>query len=99
MLSLSRLFSILNIFILFFKNSLKELTKHTDNVTEPNYVFEIQYTDEKNKKFESFKQNNDVAYAFHGSRFENFYSILNIGLLSHFNKVSMLFFHPLFLFN
>ena len=70
-----------------FKDEIKKLTEHTDKIQEPNHIFEIKYSDEKNKKFDSLKVENTVSYAFHGSRFENFYSILNIGLLSHFNKV------------
>ena len=76
------------IIIFILKDKLKDFTKHTDKIPEPNYIFEIKYSDEKNRKFESLKGENTISHAFHGSRFENFYSILNIGLLSHFNKTS-----------
>jgi hypothetical protein len=73
------------------KEELFELTNCTQNsshLPKPNYIFELkQNNEDKIKKFDTLKKDFNVQYAFHGSRFENFYSIFNIGLLSHMNKV------------
>ncbi len=75
-----------------FKEELFKMTNCTANpscLPKPNYIFELKHNnEEKTKKFESLKADFNVQHAFHGSRFENFYSIFNIGLLSHMNKVS-----------
>ena len=70
-----------------FQEKLKSLAKYSNEIPKPSLVFEVNYNEEKNRKFEALKQNNEVTYAFHGSKFDNFYSILNAGLLSHLNKV------------
>ena len=78
---------------------LKELSKCTENFTRPTHVFEIKYNEEKNRKFEQLKmQLGDkmsgasssalTSTNFHGTRMDNIYSILHMGLLAHFSKVS-----------
>ena len=42
-----------------------------------------------NAKFNELSQIHDVWYAYHGSRVDNFHSILNNGLHAHLNKVSL----------
>lgn len=78
------------------QDKLKELTKYTENFQKPTHVFEIQHNEEKNKKFELNKeqlaQKNSsenislTSISFHGTRMDNIYSILHMGLLSHFSK-------------
>lgn len=84
------------------QEKLKEAAKYTENFSNPTHVFEIMYSEEKNKKFESLKQQrlaslsdaNDATAAaesvtsinFHGTRMDNVYSILHMGLLGHFSK-------------
>ena len=66
---------------------------------KPTHVFEIKQSDEKNRKFDSFKQqtieqygaNSATSFCFHGTRMESIYSIMHNGLLSHFNKVKSRF--------
>lgn len=41
-----------------------------------------------NVKFEKTRAGRDLFYAFHGSRLENFHSIIHNGLHCHLNKVS-----------
>ena len=66
-----------------------------DSFCKPTHIFEIKYNEEKNRKFEAFKQqtleqksaNPVCSISFHGTRMDNVYSILHVGLLSHLNKV------------
>ena len=77
---------------------LKELTKYTEPFNKPNHVFEVKYSEEKSRKFETLKEqtsqllgvplNETTSINFHGTRMDNIYSILHIGLLSHFSKVN-----------
>jgi poly[ADP-ribose] polymerase 16 len=83
---------------------LKEMANFHEQVANPTHIFEINYSEEKNKKFESLKQQTEtelnsensmnksvVSTNFHGTRMDNLYSIMHIGLLSHFSKVSAYF--------
>ncbi|GAB1603768.1 protein mono-ADP-ribosyltransferase PARP16-like [Argonauta hians] len=53
---------------------------------EPTYVFEVLPSQLSQSKFEQLQQGRQIMYAYHGSRVENFYSILHTGLASHMNK-------------
>ena len=59
--------------------------------TEPDYIFEVEYseTNTHSAKFDELSQSCDVWYAYHGSRVDNFHSILHNGLHAHLNKVSL----------
>lgn len=59
-------------------------------VPAPDYLFEIVYCDQMNTKFAETKGERDLIYAFHGSRLENFHSILHHGLHCHLNRVRLL---------
>ncbi|KAK7891045.1 hypothetical protein WMY93_023008 [Mugilogobius chulae] len=50
---------------------------------------EIEYNDQLNARFEKTKAGRDTFYAFHGSRLENFHSIIHNGLHCHLNKNSV----------
>lgn len=79
-------------------DKLKEMSKFTDeHFSKPTHVFEIKYNEEKTRKFEQLKEElsekldtTDVStltsICFHGTRMDNIYSILHMGLLSHFSK-------------
>lgn len=54
----------------------------------PDFLFELEYCDQMNARFEKTRADRDVFYAFHGSRLENFHSIIHNGLHCHLNKVS-----------
>ncbi|XP_009701685.1 PREDICTED: mono [ADP-ribose] polymerase PARP16, partial [Cariama cristata] len=58
-------------------------------VPAPDYLFEIVYCDQVNAKFAETKGERDLIYAFHGSRLENFHSILHNGLHCHLNRTSL----------
>lgn len=55
----------------------------------PDFLFELEYCDQMNAKFEKTRNGRDVFYAFHGSRLENFHSIIHNGLHCHLNKTSL----------
>ncbi|XP_052502540.1 protein mono-ADP-ribosyltransferase PARP16 isoform X1 [Budorcas taxicolor] len=63
-------------------------TPHTP-VPVPDFLFEIEYSDPANAKFYETKGERDLIYAFHGSRLENFHSIIHNGLHCHLNKTSL----------
>uniref|UniRef100_A0A0E9TQ61 Poly [ADP-ribose] polymerase n=2 Tax=Anguilla anguilla TaxID=7936 RepID=A0A0E9TQ61_ANGAN len=46
-----------------------------------------------NARFEKTRGERDLLYAFHGSRLENFHSIIHNGLHCHLNKASGLIHH------
>uniref|UniRef100_A0A3Q2ZEE9 Poly [ADP-ribose] polymerase n=1 Tax=Kryptolebias marmoratus TaxID=37003 RepID=A0A3Q2ZEE9_KRYMA len=70
-----------------------ELCKLTENegtpAPVPDFLFELEYSDPLNTRFEKTRDGRDVFYAFHGSRLENFHSIVHNGLHCHLNKNSV----------
>lgn len=74
------------------------MAKYTENFSDPTHVFEIKYNDDKNRKFETLKQQTSeiinttdvTSINFHGTRMDNIYSICHSGLLSHMNKVNLI---------
>ncbi|XP_053573551.1 protein mono-ADP-ribosyltransferase PARP16 isoform X2 [Bombina bombina] len=55
----------------------------------PDFLFEIEYCEKLNTKFQETRGERDLLYALHGSRLENFHSILHNGLHCHLNKTSL----------
>ncbi|XP_053320469.1 protein mono-ADP-ribosyltransferase PARP16 [Spea bombifrons] len=55
----------------------------------PDFLFEIEYCEKLNAKFQETRGDRDLLYALHGSRLENFHSILHNGLHCHLNKTSL----------
>ena len=53
----------------------------------PDYMFKVTYGSNCQQKFELMAANRTTKLAFHGSRLENFFSILNHGLQVSYNKV------------
>lgn len=58
------------------------------SVPVPDFLFELEHCDQINARFEKMRADRNVFYAFHGSRLENFHSIIHNGLHCHLNKVS-----------
>lgn len=75
------------------KEDFVQLCSLTENegVTAPvpDFLFELEYSDQVNARFEKTREGRDVFYAFHGSRLENFHSIIHYGLHCHLNKNSV----------
>ncbi|KAM8891613.1 protein mono-ADP-ribosyltransferase PARP16 isoform 3-T3 [Spinachia spinachia] len=75
------------------KDEYAKLCDLTDNdglsAPAPDFLFELEYCDQMNARFEKTREGRDVFYAFHGSRLENFHSIIHNGLHCHLNKNSV----------
>jgi len=76
------------------KSKFSEIEQKTGQAsytsTEPDFIFEVEYseTNTHNAKFNELSQTRDVWFAYHGSRMDNFHSILHNGLHAHLNKTS-----------
>ncbi|KAM9808328.1 protein mono-ADP-ribosyltransferase PARP16 [Neosynchiropus ocellatus] len=75
------------------KDEFSKLCNLMDNdgifVPVPDFLFELEYCDQMKARFEKTRADRDVFYAFHGSRLENFHSIIHNGLHCHLNKNSV----------
>ena len=69
-----------------FGSSLSKWTQSE----KPQFIFELVYSDELERKFRSIADSHGVLLAYHGSSVENFHSIIHNGLLNLFNKVLVL---------
>lgn len=58
----------------------------------PKWIFQVDYPSSRQETWDRLKSGRDVFLAFHGSRFENFHSILSLGLHQHLNKVKSIVF-------
>ena len=66
---------------------MKKLAEQGDLVPRPQLIFELCYSTESEEKFKKLSSPYGTFIGYHGSRVENFHSIMHNGLLSHFNKV------------
>jgi len=69
-------------------NEIQSFTGNASYKVKPQHILEIVYTEEAAKKFEQLESVHGKIYAYHGTRVENFHSILHNGLLNHMNKVT-----------
>ena len=60
---------------------------HSLTTPTPHSIVEIVYNEEKERRFVEAASEYGTFLAYHGSRVENFYSIIHNGLLNHMNKV------------
>jgi len=56
---------------------------------KPQHIFEVVYSADANYKFDQLELLHGKILSYHGSRVENFHSIIHNGLLGHMNKVSV----------
>ncbi|XP_060064065.1 protein mono-ADP-ribosyltransferase PARP16-like [Ylistrum balloti] len=68
---------------------IKKQTGDTVQTTDPDFVFEVIPSEADEAKFEENRRQRKTMFAYHGSRLENFHSILHNGLASHMNKISV----------
>lgn len=56
----------------------------------PNYIFEVAYGNlsPAEVKWQAVKEGFNTMFAYHGSRLDNFHSIIYHGLQQHMNKVN-----------
>ena len=66
---------------------LRELTGEHVALPNPQYLFELKYDEQREAAFADKSADRSIIYAYHGSKPENFYSILHHGLHAHMNKV------------
>lgn len=66
-----------------------QLTGQTVKCPEPKHIFEVTQNAVADDKFIHLRNGRNLLYAYHGSRLDNFYSILHNGLASHMNKTSI----------
>ncbi|XP_046637789.1 protein mono-ADP-ribosyltransferase PARP16-like [Daphnia pulicaria] len=73
--------------------SVEELKRQVGGQIElqiaPRWIFQIDHVSRNQQTWERRKASSSSFYAFHGSRFENFHSILNLGLHQHLNKTAL----------
>ncbi|XP_061183406.1 protein mono-ADP-ribosyltransferase PARP16-like [Saccostrea echinata] len=69
---------------------IQALTKDSGvSAVKPNFIFEVTYSQAADAKFQDVRKGRELLFAYHGSRLENFHSILHHGLASHMNKVGV----------
>lgn len=66
---------------------LVELTGQSITVPPPTHVFAVIYSESANDRFNERRGDRPIIHAYHGSRLENFHSILHYGLQGHMSKV------------
>ena len=55
----------------------------------PAYVFAVQPRTDRAAEFERLREAHGSVFAFHGSAFENFHSILHNGFCNHMNRTKL----------
>lgn len=68
---------------------VKEITGQIGDTPEPSYIFEVIHSQANDDKFEALRDGRECFHAYHGSRFDNFFSILHNGLNTNLNKISV----------
>ena len=74
--------------MLFQYSEIEKLTGQCMPTPTPNYVFEVQYSPVHEAKWSEKQADRKLFYGYHGSKLENFHSIVHYGLQSHLSKVS-----------
>lgn len=75
-------------------DSILSLVSSESTVAKPDFIFQVQYSPHSSIEANWSKLNltsKRTFNAFHGSRLENFHSIMHFGLQQHFNKVKKMF--------
>jgi len=67
-------------------SEIEVLTGQVGAAPVPNFIFEVEYNQSLQERFSDVRGSRDLLYGFHGSRVENFHSILHHGLVQHMNK-------------
>ncbi|XP_065911998.1 protein mono-ADP-ribosyltransferase PARP16-like [Dysidea avara] len=70
-------------------SDIMSLTGAASYSVKPQHIFEVVYSADANHKFGQLELLHGKIHAYHGSRVENFHSILHNGLLGHMNKTSL----------
>lgn len=73
--------------IYFQLNDLELQTGQSSFALTPDFIFEVKYYTNSSQKFTEQKTQYGIKYGYHGSRMDNFYSIVSNGLQVHMMKV------------
>jgi len=65
---------------------IERLTGQCLRVQCPDFIFQLDYSLTLNDRFERLRSGRNLMYAYHGSRVENFHSILHYGLNGRMSK-------------
>ncbi|XP_071503844.1 protein mono-ADP-ribosyltransferase PARP16-like [Diadema antillarum] len=66
--------------------TIQELTGKASYEVKPSFIFEIAYHSTAGQRFKTLSEKYETMFAYHGSRWENFHSIIHNGLHSHMSK-------------
>lgn len=77
--------------VTFLQQNLSIPGKISKSLT-PDYVFEVHHPPKVQHTWQKRKEHKETFLAYHGSRIENFYSILKIGLQQHFSSQKVVLF-------
>lgn len=69
--------------------TLQKLTKENINLPKPQRLYELKHNDQSDSAFSQRRGDRNILHAYHGSKLENFYSIIHHGLHAHMNKVNV----------
>ena len=72
-----------------FDTKIKKETIGSTKCPTPKYILELVYNEMSEEQFQRRAKEHGTFLAYHGSRVENFHSIVHNGLLSHMNKVGI----------
>jgi poly[ADP-ribose] polymerase 16 len=75
------------LFCNFQFEDIRKLAKDTSDTPSPSYIFELDWNEAENAAWNAKKGSKESFFAYHGSRLENFHSILRLGLHQHMNQV------------
>ncbi|ESN98639.1 hypothetical protein HELRODRAFT_67096 [Helobdella robusta] len=70
-------------------SEIREKACYTFETSPPTYIFSVEHSALSNERFETLRNNRNVFYGYHGSKLENFHSILHFGLKANLNKNSL----------
>ncbi|KAL1463377.1 hypothetical protein WDU94_015132 [Cyamophila willieti] len=73
-----------------YDSVLNLVSSQSTSTAKPDFIFQVQYSPHSSIEMNWSKMNQmKTLHAFHGSRLENFHSIMHFGLQQHFNKNSL----------
>lgn len=72
----------------FQLKKIQDKTGESSFSLQPDEIYEITYKTGASQKFDEMKEKYGIKYGYHGSRLDNFYSIINNGLQVHMMKVN-----------
>ena len=75
-------------FYLQFNSIRSQIDGDESKAPSPDFIYELMYNEQEETRFNKIRGNQQVFLAYHGSKSENFHSIITNGLRNNLNKVS-----------